>query len=73
MILGFAITPLMLVLGGSVLWLLMLFQVLQGLRKIKFKGRLHSKVHKVTGLVLLAAGAFHGLLGIAWALGARIG
>lgn len=73
MILGFVVKPAMLVLGGTFLMLLMFLQVLQGMRKIRFKGPLHLKVHKWGAWVLLAAAAFHGLLGYVYAFHLKIG
>lgn len=73
MIFGLVIKPTMLITGGSFLMLLMLFQILVGLRKIKFKGRTHLKVHKWGAWALLAFGAVHGLLGIVYAFGLTLG
>lgn len=73
MIFGFIITPVMLVLGGTFVILLMLAQILVGMRKIHFKGRLHSKVHKWGAWVLLGVALVHGFLGIVYALQLRIG
>ncbi|HEX9093795.1 MAG TPA: hypothetical protein VF902_07415 [Coriobacteriia bacterium] len=50
--------------GGVFLFLLLVFQVLLGLRKIKFKGALHMKVHKWTAYSMLALAAFHGLFAL---------
>jgi hypothetical protein len=47
--------------GGAVLVLLLVFQLLMGLRVIKFKGPLHAKVHKWTGFALIAVAIGHGL------------
>ncbi|MGB4592486.1 MAG: hypothetical protein WBI63_01765 [Coriobacteriia bacterium] len=33
----------------------------QGLRKIQFKGKLHIKVHRVVGYLMLAFAVVHGL------------
>jgi hypothetical protein len=46
---------------GIVLFLGLVFEVLVGLRKIRFKGLLHQKVHKWTGYALLAVAAGHGI------------
>lgn len=48
--------------GGLTLFLGLCFEVLVGLRKIKFKGPLHRKVHRYTAYVLLLVGAGHGLV-----------
>lgn len=73
MIFGFIITPMMLVFGGIFVVMVMLAQILVGMRKIHFKGRLHSKVHKWGAWVLLGVALFHGFLGIVYALQLRIG
>jgi hypothetical protein len=46
--------------GGSFLLLLLVFQVLVGLRKIKFKGALHMKIHTWTAYAMIAFALFHG-------------
>lgn len=61
MLSGFQMQPYMIIAGGFSLFALLAFQVLVGLRKIKFKGALHSKVHKIFGYVILGFAAFHGL------------
>ncbi|MEL7668621.1 MAG: hypothetical protein AAGU73_10555 [Actinomycetota bacterium] len=66
MLLGITIKPFMLVGGGSALFVLMVFQILQGMRKIKFKGKLHLKVHKWVALATLAGSVFHGLFALAY-------
>ena len=53
MILGLQLTWMHLIIGGAATGLLIAFQVLVGARKIKFKGRLHMKVHKWGGWILL--------------------
>lgn len=59
MLLGITIEPYMLLVGGVSLFSLLTFQVLVGLRKIKFKGALHMKVHKWTAYAMLAFAVFH--------------
>jgi cytochrome b561 len=66
MLLGIAIKGYMLVAGGVTLFLLLVFQVLVGKRKIKFKGPLHLKVHKVGAYVMIALAAFHALAALAF-------
>lgn len=61
--LGITVTPTMLAVSGTLAFLLMVFQILQGKRIIKFKGALHRKVHGASAWVLLAATVLHGLLG----------
>ena len=63
MALEILVTPTLLAVSGTLVLLLMLFQILQGKRIIKFKGALHRKVHAASAWVLLAAAALHGLLG----------
>jgi hypothetical protein len=71
MILGLTVTGPMMLVGGAILLLLTVFQVLVGLRKIKF-GRRHRAIHKWTGFAILAIAAVHGLMGIAFAMGFTI-
>jgi hypothetical protein len=66
MLLGIAITKDILIAGGLALLVLLFFQALQGSRKIKFKGRLHMKVHRYTAYALVAAATFHALAGLAF-------
>ncbi len=66
MLLGIAINGWMLVAGGAAIFLLMVFQVLQGLRKIKFKGKLHLQVHKASAYALLGITVFHALAALAF-------
>ena len=66
MILGVTIKSWMLVAGGGALFLLVVFQVLQGLRKITFKGKLHLQVHKTVAFVLLGIMVFHALGALAF-------
>lgn len=66
MLFGMTITKEILIAGGSALFALLIFQALQGSRKIKFKGRLHMKVHRYTAYALVAASAFHAVAGLAF-------
>ena len=59
----------MLVVGGLAVFALVTFQILQGLRKIKFKGPLHLKVHKAVGFTILAAGVVHGTAAVLYLYG----
>ena len=54
---------------GAVTFLLLGFQVLVGLRVIKFKGRTHMTVHKWGAFALLALSAGHGIYAFAVFLG----
>jgi len=73
MVFGFVVKPVMLVWGGSFLLLLLLAQILIGMRKIRFKGRTHQKVHKWAAWALLAFSLFHAFMGIVYALRLTIG
>ncbi len=66
MLLGITIQPYMLLAGGGTLLMLLAFQVLVGLRKIKFKGALHMKVHKWTAYAMLLFAVFHLLAALAY-------
>lgn len=73
MVLGFIVTPIMLLNGGLLLFALMVFQMLQGMRKIKFKGPLHLKVHKRMAWVIMAFALVHGTMATIYVFGVRIG
>jgi hypothetical protein len=66
MLLGLQIQPQMMILGGAFLGIMIVFQVLQGLRVIHFKGRLHMKMHKAVAYLIVAGGLFHGAAGLAY-------
>jgi heme A synthase len=59
-----AVPPLAIVAGGSTLFLLIVVQILIGLRKIHFKGPLHMRVHKTLAWVLLGFALVHAILGM---------
>jgi hypothetical protein len=65
-----ALSPqvLAILISGLVVFLLLDFQMLLGYRKIKFKGRLHWKVHKSVAWVIALAAAVHALYAL-WYLG----
>ena len=65
MLFGISIEPYMLIGGGSAIFALVVFQILQGVRKIEFKGKLHLQVHKWVAIAILVASVFHGLLALA--------
>jgi fumarate reductase subunit D len=48
--------------GGIAVFLLLVFELLVGLRKIHFKGRTHMKIHKWSAWVLIGIAALHGVL-----------
>ena len=64
MLFGIEIRGWMLVAGGVALLVLLSFQMLVGLRKVKFKGPLHMKVHKGAAYAMLALALIHGLSGL---------
>ncbi len=66
MLFGIEIQPQMIIAGGAFLALLVAFQVLQGLRVIRFKGKTHLKVHKVVAYVLAAGTVGHAIAGLAF-------
>lgn len=69
MILGFELQMVHLVIGGIAVFLLVAFQMLVGLRKIKFKGRTHMKVHKWGAWVMAGVGAGHGFAALVYFYG----
>ncbi|MBC7266582.1 MAG: hypothetical protein H5T75_06375 [Coriobacteriia bacterium] len=66
MLFGIEIKPFMIVIGGSFMAALLAFQILQGLRVIRFKGKLHLQVHKAVAFVIAAGAVFHALAGLAF-------
>ena len=64
MLFGITIEPYMLIGGGSAIFTLVVFQILQGTRRITFKGKLHLQVHKWVAFGILAASIIHGLLAL---------
>ncbi len=73
MLLGITIQPVMMLATGTLLFLVLLFQFLQGKRIIKFKGARHRKVHTIVAWVLLVIALLHGFIGYAYWLTVRIG
>ncbi len=73
MVFGYVITSNLVVVVGIFTFLLLVFQVLEGKRVIRFKGRTHMKVHRGSGYLLVGIAAFHGFLALvrinAWAIG----
>lgn len=67
MLFGFVITPVALVSGGLFVLAVMLLQILVGMRKIRFKGRTHQKVHKWGAWALLGLTVIHGVMGFMYA------
>jgi hypothetical protein len=72
MVFGLVVRPIMLVSGGTLLSLLLLAQILVGMRKIRFKGRRHMQVHKWGAWGLLAFSVVHGFMGAVYAFGWRL-
>jgi len=54
----------MLIIGGTVLFGGIVFQVLVGKRVIKFQGKAHMKVHRLVGYLLVVGAVAHGSLAI---------
>ena len=46
--------------AGILLFLLLVFEALVGLRVITFRGRLHSRVHRYVAFTLIAFALMHG-------------
>jgi len=65
-ILGIAMQPLWIVLGGITILLTLLFQMALGLRWIKLPRPRHTKVHRWAGYALIALGGAHGLMALAY-------
>lgn len=72
MILGVAVTGVMMLIGGALLLALTLFEVLLGLRVIKM-GKKHRIVHRWTAFAILGVAAIHGILGVLYVTGASLG
>ncbi len=64
MILGYTLQWINITFGGLVVFALLAFQMLVGMRKIKFKGRTHMKVHRYGAWVLVVLAAGHGFLAL---------
>ncbi|MBU4557047.1 MAG: hypothetical protein KJ747_09265 [Actinobacteria bacterium] len=64
MILGYEIQLANIIAGGIVLFALLVFQMLVGLRVIHFKGKTHLKVHKWAAWALIAFALVHGSLAL---------
>ena len=72
MIFGMEVTGTAMIGGGVVLLLITAFEVLLGMRVIKL-GKKHRIVHRNTAFTILALAAVHGLLGVLYVTGARVG
>ena len=73
MIFGFVPQVSGIAVGGFVTLLILVFQMLVGMRVIKFKGRTHQRVHRSTAWVLATVAVVHGFLGLLLATGWQIG
>ena len=73
MVFGYDLQLTSIMLGGFVTLILLAFQMLVGLRIIKFKGRTHTRVHRWGAWTLAIAAAGHGLLGLLLVNGWQIG
>jgi hypothetical protein len=52
------------IVAGIVLWLLLVFETLLGMRVVKLKGALHGRVHRIVAYVLVFGGLFHGAFAV---------
>ena len=66
MLFGIPIQPIYLIAGGLVIGVLLVFELLVGLRKIKFKGKTHLKVHKFVAWCILALAVLHAALAVSY-------
>lgn len=66
MVFGMFISPFVVEYTGLFVLLFVLFEVLVGLRKIRFPRRSHLKIHKYLGYALLGVAVVHGLLALAY-------
>lgn len=66
MLLGIRITSGLLIAGGVTVFTLIVFQILVGKRKIKFKGPLHMKVHRWIAWAMLTVAALHAIGALAF-------
>jgi DMSO/TMAO reductase YedYZ heme-binding membrane subunit len=57
------------ILGGTVLLVILIFQILTGKRVIKFKGATHWKVHRWAAYLMVVFALFHAAFGVVFALG----
>ena len=66
MLLGLRITSGLLIVGGLTVFALIVFQILVGKRKIKFKGPLHMKVHRWSAYAMLGVAVLHAITAFAF-------
>lgn len=73
MIFGLTISLPLIATGGVIMLLLLLFQMASGMRWIKLPPKHRVKIHKTTGLTLVAFAVVHGAMGLVLVTGATIG
>lgn len=73
MVFGIEFSPMFVFLGGVFLVALLTFQILQGMRVIRFKGPLFMKVHRTMAWVIAATAVGHGFAAVVYIFGWRIG
>jgi cytochrome b561 len=66
MLFGITVNATMMVIGGTALFSLIIFQMLEGKRKIRFKGPLHMKIHRAVAWLILLFAVLHGLAALAF-------
>lgn len=67
------LSPVVIAAIGVVGFVLIVFQMLLGYRKIKFPGRTHMKVHKGVAWALVGITVIHGAMGLIWVLRVTLG
>lgn len=72
MLFGYTLSLQSQVLTGTLLFMLLLWQLLTGLRVIKL-GRNHYRIHRITGITLVVLTLGHAVTGYAITFGWRIG
>ena len=68
-----ALSPVVIAAIGMVGFALLVFQMLVGMRKIKFAGKTHMKIHRGVAWAIMAVTVFHGALGIYWVVRVTFG
>lgn len=71
MVFGIPVTASWMLVGGLTLLVLVVFEVLVGMRKIKF-GRRTFVYHKYIAFTIVGVALVHGLLGVLWVNGWRL-
>lgn len=66
MIFGFDLLPEHIIAGGIFTLLILVFQMLVGTRRIKFKGAKHMRVHRRVAWSMLAFTLIHGLVALVY-------